>query len=325
MTDQMLTLAGTTLLSPVVLFFALGLFAALARSDLAIPEAFAKGLSLFLMMAIGFKGGVALQQHGLSAALAFTALAGIAISFAVPFLAFALLRATSRLDIATAAAVAAHYGSVSVVTYAAATSALHMAGIGYDGAMAAVLAVMETPAILSGLLLARKAGGSHAKAGTLLHEAFLSGAVVLLLGAFAVGLVTGSRGMEMISPLVEKPFQGILCLFLLDMGIVAGRRLLAGAAQLRPALIGFALYMPMIGGTVGTAAAWAIGLGAGDAALFTTLCASASYIAVPAAMRIALPQADAGVYVPLSLAVTFPFNLAIGLPLYIAAGQLIQS
>ncbi len=325
MLGDIFSVAQANLLSPVILFFLLGMIAALVRSDLAIPDAFAKALSLFLILAIGFKGGAAVAAHGLDAQLALTGLAGIAFSFLVPFLGFALLRATTGLGRVDAAAVAAHYGSVSLVTFIAASALLAQAGVTSSGGMVAVLAVMETPAILAGLLLARRAGPDRAPTGgTILHEVFLNGAVVLLLGAFAIGALTGERGMAVLAPLIVTPFQGILCLFLLDMGLIAGARLLASGGRLAPSVLAFALYMPLLGAALGTAASLAIGLGTGDALLFITLCASASYIAVPAALRLALPQANAGIYLTLALAVTFPFNLTLGLPLYAFLAQAIQ-
>jgi len=320
-----LGLAEINLLSPVVMFFLLGLVAAFARSDLSIPEAFAKGISLFLILAIGFKGGAAVATNGIDAAMAWTGLAGIAISFLMPFLGFALLRTTTGLSRTDAAAVAAHYGSVSLVTFIAATALVSALGLTSNAAMVAVLAVMETPAILAGLLLARRAAqDGKPGGGTILHEVFLNGAVVLLIGAFAIGAITGERGLTAIAPLIVAPFQGFLCIFMLDMGLIAGARLMSSGAKMRLPTIAFGLYMPLIGAVIGAGLSALIGLGAGDALLFITLAASASYIAVPAALRLALPQADAGVYLTLSLGITFPLNLTLGLPLYAFAAQAIQ-
>lgn len=325
MPADILNLAQINLLSPVVLFFLLGLVAAFARSDLAIPEAFAKGISLFLILAIGFKGGAAVAMNGIDATMALIGLAGIALSFCMPFLGFVLLRATTGLSRIDAAAVAAHYGSVSLVTFIAATALLVSIGASSNPAMVAVLAVMETPAILAGLLLARSASADRKPGGgAILHEVFLNGAVVLLLGAFAVGIITGERGMTAIAPLIVAPFQGFLCIFMLDMGLVAGARLLRSRNRLRLGAIAFAIYMPLVGASLGTAAASLVGLQTGDALLFITLAASASYIAVPAALRLALPQADSGISLTLALGLTFPFNLTLGLPLYALAAQAIQ-
>jgi hypothetical protein len=320
-----LGLAQINLLSPVVMFFLLGLVAAFARSDLSIPEAFAKGISLFLILAIGFKGGAAVATNGIDAAMAWTGLSGIVLSFLMPFIGFAMLRVTTGLSRTDAAAVAAHYGSVSLVTFIAATSLVTSMGLVSNAAMVAVLAVMETPAILAGLLLARRAAqDGKPGGGTILHEVFLNGAVVLLIGAFAIGAITGERGLTAIAPLIVAPFQGFLCIFMLDMGLIAGSRLMASGAKMRASTVAFGLYMPLVGAALGTGLSALIGLMPGDALLLITLAASASYIAVPAALRLALPQADAGVYLTLSLGITFPFNLTLGLPTYAYLAQAIQ-
>jgi hypothetical protein len=315
-------LAATNLLSPVVLFFALGALAALARSDLSMPEAIAKGLALYLMMAIGFKGGVAVNTAGLTVAVLSVAAAGIILGFLIPLIAFAALRSTTKLDTATAAAVAAHYGSISVVTFVAGTELLKAGGVIYDGYMVAVMALMETPAIIAGLWLASRDPSAKAQkaSGELMREVFLNGSVVLLMGAFVIGWITGEAGMKPVKPFFDDLFRGMLCLFMLDMGIIAGTRL-RNAARITVPMALFAVYMPMIGASLGITASLLLGLNVGNAALLAILCASASYIAVPAAMRLALPQADPAVYLTLSLAMTFPFNLTIGMPLYLWAAE----
>lgn len=315
-------LAAANLLSPVVLFFALGALAALARSDLSMPEAIAKGLALYLMMAIGFKGGVAVNVAGLTVAVVSVAAAGIVLGFLIPMIAFAALRATTKLDTATAAAVAAHYGSISVVTFVAGTELLKAGGVIYDGYMVAVMALMETPAIIAGLWLASRDPTAKAQkaSGELLREVFLNGSVVLLMGAFAIGWIVGEDGAKTVKPFFDDLFRGLLCLFMLDMGLIAGARL-RNAARVTWAMAAFAVYMPVIGAALGLGASVLLDLGAGNAALLAMLCASASYIAVPAAMRLALPQADPAVYLTLSLAMTFPFNLTIGMPLYLWAAE----
>ena len=317
-----LDLAAANLLSPVVLFFALGALAALARSDLTMPEAVAKGLALYLMMAIGFKGGVAVNTAGLTVAVVSVAAAGIVLGFLIPVIAFAALRATSKLDAATAAAVAAHYGSISVVTFVAGTELLKAGGVIYDGYMVAVMALMETPAIVAGLWLASRDPAAKAQkaSGEFLREVFLNGSVVLLMGAFVIGWITGEAGMKPVKPFLDDLFRGMLCLFMLDMGLIAGNRL-RNAARITWALAAFAVYMPVVGASLGLSAGLLLGLSVGNAALLAILCASASYIAVPAAMRLALPQADPAVYLTLSLAMTFPFNLTVGLPLYLWAAE----
>lgn len=314
-------LASQNLLSPMVLFFVLGLLAALARSDLSIPEAVAKLLALYLMMSIGFRGGAEVGHYGLSATLGATIAAGIGLSFATPVLAFWLLRLVSRLGTVDAAAVAAHYGSISAVTLVAVTGVLTQMGVPFEGYLIAVAAAMETPAILSALLLARRGGGGSTgqKTSDLVREIGLNGSVVMLLGAFAIGAITGARGMSMLKPFLVDPFAGFLCLFLLDMGLVAGRGLKPGLKHLSGGLVAFAVFMPLIGAGVAALLAMAIGLSPGGTAVFMTLAASASYIAVPAALRLALPEANPAISLTLSLGVTFPFNLVLGIPLYVAA------
>lgn len=319
--DGIFALAAANLASPVILSFALGLLAALARSDLSVPEAAAKALSIYLLFAIGFKGGAAVAESGLGGTLALGLLAGVILSFAIPFIAFAFLRAVSRLPLIDAAAVAAHYGSISIVTFVAATAALDSLGIAFEGWMVAVAAAMEAPAILSALwLVARRGGGGASKDEGLLREVLLNGSIVLLVGSFLIGAATGAEGLAKIESFIVAPFTGVLCLFLLDMGLIAGRGLreMKRGGPVSPALIGFGLVMPLIGGALGLASALLIGLSPGGAALMTTLAASASYIAVPAAMRVALPEANPSIYLTLSLGVTFPFNLTVGIPLYIA-------
>lgn len=301
------------LLSPVILFFLLGVVAAAARSDLSVPEPMAKALSLYLMAAIGLKGGVSVAQAGFSAEMGWVSLAGVILSFVIPFMAFALLRSLGKLDRLNSGAVAAHYGSVSLVTFVTASDALTRAGMAPAGYLVAVLALMETPAIISGLLLARGAG--TARDGKLWHEVLLNGSVVLLLGAFIVGLIIGEVRYEAISPVFTVGFTGLLCLFMLDMGLIAMRRLRESRA-LSWRLVAIALILPLVNGTIGIGIGVALGLAPGTAAAFALLAASASYIAVPAAIRLALPDADPGVYLSMSLAVTFPFNVLVGIPLF---------
>lgn len=311
------TLTGN-LMVPTILFFVLGLMAAFVRSDLSIPEGAAKFMSLYLLLAIGFKGGHSLAEHGLRSELLVAILAGLLLSFLIPFLAFMLLRVMARLDAMNAAAVAGHYGSISIVTFVAATSLLELSGVAFDGYMVAVAASMEVPAILSALWIAhRYSGDREATGGVPARELFANGSVLLLTGAFVIGAVTQDKGMQMIAPFVVTPFVGILCLFLLDMGISAGRSLSANRHMLNPGLFSFGLVMPITGALLGWASGSMIGLQTGSLFLLMVLAASASYIAVPAAMRIALPKAESGIYLTLSLGVTFPFNITVGLPLYL--------
>jgi hypothetical protein len=305
------------LLVPTILFFVLGLVAAFARSDLSIPTGAAKFMSIYLLLAIGFKGGVSLADHGVSTDLFLALMGGAALSLAIPFAAYAILRAMTRLDRLNAAAVAGHYGSISIVTFVTATSLLDVADIAYDGYMVAVAAAMEAPAIVSALWLAHRGGGAAARPIRLGRELLANGSIVLLVGAFAIGAVTGGRGMQMIAPFIVTPFTGILCLFLLDMGVTAGRSLIGNRHLLSPGLLAAGVLIPLVGSVMALGIGALIGLSGGSLFLLTVLAASASYIAVPAAMRIALPEAEPGIYLTMSLGVTFPFNLTLGLPLYL--------
>ena len=322
MTD-ILGLAADNLISPIILSFALGIVAALARSDLSIPEAVAKGMSIYLLFAIGFKGGAGVAAHGIDAKLVGALVAGLILSALLPFVAFALLRAITRLDTLDAAAVAAHYGSISIVTFVAATSVLEGRGIPSEGYMVAVAAIMEAPAILSALWLVVRTGKSAEMDSDLWREILLNGSIVLLVGSFLIGWITGEDGLTRIESFIVAPFQGVLCLFLLDMGLVAGRGLRQSRGALGGGAIAFGLLMPPIGAAIGLIAALALGLSVGGAALLMTLSASASYIAVPAAMRVALPEANPSIYLTLSLGVTFPFNLTLGIPLYVTVASMV--
>jgi hypothetical protein len=312
-------LALANLTSPMVLFFVLGFAAALARSDLTVPEAIAKALALYLMLAIGFKGGVEIHKTGIDGRMLSAIGAGAFLSAVIPLIGFALLRITTRLSAVDAAAVAAHYGSISIVTFVAATEAVMLAGWPFEGYLVAVAAIMETPAIIVALLLARRTTPESRgePLGALLREIGLNGSIVMLIGSFLIGSITGPKGLQMIDPFIGAPFRGILCLFLLDMGLVAGRGLREGGRLLSAPVVAFGLYMPLISAALAALFCLALPLSPGGAALLITLSASASYIAVPAAMRLALPEARPAIYLTLSLAGTFPFNLTIGLPIYL--------
>lgn len=305
-----------TFTSPVVMFFILGLLAAFLRSDLAIPEAIAKGMSLYLMAAIGLKGGVAVAESGIDMTIAAALIAGIAASFFLPYIAYFVLKSFGKLDRLNSGAVAAHYGSVSVVTYVTAVEILEFSALPAAGFMVAVLAAMETPAILSGLMLAK--GGERDSdtggRGEMLREVFLNASVVLLLGSFAIGMIAGPSGFADVAPFFQAGFKGVLCLFLLDMGLIAARRIMNSRA-ITWRLAAIAIVLPLFNGALGVFAGAAIGLDAGSVAAFGVLCASASYIAVPAAMRLALPEADPGIYLTMSLSITFPFNILVNIGL----------
>ncbi|MBO6544224.1 MAG: sodium-dependent bicarbonate transport family permease [Alphaproteobacteria bacterium] len=316
---DVLSAAGSNFLSPTILAFVLGALAGFFRSDLEVPEAIAKGLSIYLMLAIGMKGGASLATSGVGLDVLPGLVAAVGLSFLIPFVAYGLLKFATRLQSVDAAAVSAHYGSVSIVTFVTATQFLTDIDVPYEAHVIAMVALMETPAIISGLMLARRNAASKVNSSLfspdMVREIFFNGSIVLLLGGFAIGWASGPQGMASVSAFFVDPFQGVLCLFLLDMGLVAAHRLRA-ARSLTFSVVAFGLYMPLIGATFGAITGLAVGLSPGGAILLTVLSASASYIAVPAAMRLALPKADPGIYIPLSLGVTFPFNVLIGIPLY---------
>lgn len=324
-------LALANLTSPAVLFFALGLFAGFARSDLAIPEQVAKGLSIYLLLSIGFKGGVAARANGLDADFMAALGVGVVVGVLMPLVAFAVLTLLApKLERVTKAGVAAHYGSISIVTFVAAMDFAKLAGFEPGGYMAAVAAAMETPGIIVALMLAGRPTAAPSpdqphKSGfslELLREVMLNGSVVVLVGAFAIGLITPDASAKRLDVFVNQLFAGVLCLFLLEMGLVAARRM-SGKNRLTLGLIVAGIVIPLCGAGLGLAGSWMAGLPAPEAGIIMTLAASASYIAAPAAIRIALPEADPGVYLPLAIGVTFPFNVALGIPLYAAAAQML--
>jgi hypothetical protein len=313
------------LTSPPLLFFLLGALAAAVRSDLEIPEQVAKLLSLYLLFAIGFKGGVALAESPLDSSVALGLGAALLMSVIVPLYTFFLLR--RRMSAADAAATAATYGSISAVTFVTATSYLDAMTVPWSGYLVAAMALMESPAIVVGLLLyqlyrrqGNDEGNPPLQGSGLLRESFLNGSVFLIIGSLVVGWIAGPDGKEQLAPFTEDLFIGVLCLFLLDMGIVAMRRvfdLRAREGTVHPfALIGMGVLIPLVNALAAIAIAVGLALPEGDAVLLVVLCASASYIAVPAAMRLALPEANPSTYLAMSLAITFPFNLLIGIPLY---------
>lgn len=326
---EILDLFTQNLLSPPILFFALGILAGFLKSDLDVPDQISRYLSIYLMMAIGFKGGVAIAETAdIDLQIITTIVAGLVTGFTQPFLGYFLLKLTTRLDSPTAAAVAAHYGSISMVTFVTAVSFLEANAVFYAGYIVAVLALMEAPAILTGLFIAHRAAPRTIETAEqvkprLSREIFTNGAILLLTGSFLIGWATGTSGMEKMHGFLVEPFNGILSFFLLDMGLLVSRQL-HHLKEFTIRLALFGIYMPLFGAAVGLLLSRAIGLDAGTGTLFTVLIASASYIAVTAAMRLALPQAKAAIYLPLSLAITFPFNITIGIPLYFAiAGKLL--
>ena len=314
----------SNILTPPILFFFLGGFACLFRSDLEIPQPLPKFFSLYLLLSIGFKGGAELHKSGFTAEIAWTLGAGVFMALLVPGWTFLVLR--RKLGLPNAAAVASAYGSVSAVTFIAASALLSQLNIPFGGHMIAALALMDSPAIITGIALVgclreRPAGQPKALSWKgLLHNAFANGSVFLLCGALVIGIITGESGSKALAPFTSDIFRGMLCLFLLDMGLVSGRQL-GEIRKLGLFPVAFAILAPMLNALIAVAIAYGIGIGPGDAFLFVGLCASASYIAVPAAMRIAVPDANPGVYVTMALALTFPFNIILGLPLYLALIQ----
>ncbi len=316
-------IATRNLTSPAVLFFLIGTAASLARSELSIPDQVARLLSIYLMMSIGYRGGLEISHHGVNAQMIGAIAAGIGLSFAAPFLAERLLRMMTRLGPIDRAAVAGHYGSISAVTFAAVTMAATQLALPSDGFMVGVAAAMETPAILACLLLAGRQGGDF-HPGEMLREVFLNGSVVVLLGALTVGIVASPLATAPVRPFLVDLFPGFLCLFLLEMGLIAGRGLRDSWRAITPGLLVFAVLMPLVGAALGLGLARLVGLSVGSTAIFMTLAASASYIAVPAALRIALPQANLAMALTMSIGVTFPFNLLVGIPLYIGVAQAVR-
>lgn len=325
---EILNVMSQNLLTPAVLFFILGITAGFFKSDLEIPDSISRYLSLYLMMAIGFKGGVAIANtNEFGADVIGAIVAGVIFGFLQPFLGYGLLKLTTKLDSPTAAAVAAHYGSISMVTFATAAAFLKTNEVIYAGYIVAILALMEAPAILAGLFIAHKADPKTKHTAEekklLTKEIFTNGAILLLFGSFIIGWITGQPGMDKVDGFLNTPFQGVLCLFLLDMGLLVAKNLHHLKNFTFPLAL-FGIYMPLIGASIGLSTSYLLGLDVGTGTLFTVLCASASYIAVPAAMRLALPEAKAAIYIPMSLAITFPFNVVFGIPLYFTlAGKLL--
>ena len=300
------------MIDPAVLFFAAGVAAKLVRSDLRLPEPLYEALSLYLLLALGLKGGVELSRHPLGELLAQSAaVAGMGVL--LPLLAFAALLLLGRVKREDAASIAGHYGSVSVVTFAAGLAYLERKGVTAESYMALFVAILEIPGIVVGIMLAR--GSAGARWPGLLREVLGGKSVFLLIAGLAIGAILGPDGVAPIRGLFVDLFRGVLCLFLLELGLVAGKHILV--IHRTPAfLIGFAVLAPLAFSVIGAALGAAIGLSPGGIALLATLAASASYIAAPAAMRIAIPQADAGLSLSMVLGITFPFNILAGIPLY---------
>jgi uncharacterized protein len=312
----MLEILGLNLLSPMVLAFLLGIVATLVRSDLRLPEELYTALSIYLLLAIGLKGGAALAETSLAVFWA-PAVAALCLGITIPLWCYAILRTLGRFDVANAAALAAHYGSVSAVTFSATLTFLDGLRVPYEGFMPTLVAVLEVPAIVIALLIARVKMGGEARWGSILHELLAGRSIILLLGGLVIGTLGGPAGLTQVAPFFVDPFKGVLTLFLLELGMVTARRF----RDLRTAglfLVGFGILMPVIHAVLAIWLGQLAGLSVGGSMMFGVLAASASYIAAPAAVRIALPEANPSYYLTAALAITFPFNLAVGLPLYYA-------
>ena len=315
MTDVLLA----SLLSPVVLAFVLGAVAVAVKSDLEIPEPLYQALSIYLLFAIGLKGGVALSVTPLGEVVG-PVLGTLALGVLTPITAYAVLRRLGRMDRTNAAALAAHYGSVSAVTFVAGQAVAAYAGVPSEGFMPALVAVLEVPAIIVGLLIAYARGERAGSWQEALREVVTGRSIVLLVGGMAIGWVAGEDGTATVRPFFVAGFQGALTLFLLDMGMTAARRL-RDLRAVGPFLVAFGILMPLVHGALGVWAGLAVGLSVGGAAVLGAMVSSASYIAAPAAIRVGLPEANPAYYLTASLGITFPFNLTVGIPVYLALAQ----
>lgn len=311
------------LLSPMVLAFALGVFATLIKSDLKFPEGLYIGLTIYLLFAIGLKGGVKLSATPM-AEFYKPALGAILMCSLIPIWSYLILNKLGKFSVSNAAAIAAHYGSVSAVTFSESLSYMETMGVSFEGFMPTMLAIMEVPAILIAIFIARTQSKEENSAswGKLFHELFAGRGTVLLIGGLVIGLLSGKKGFEQVAPLFDTPFKGVLALFLLEVGLVTGRKL-GDLLKAGPFLIAFGLIMPILHACIGIFLGKALGLSLGGSTIFGVLCASASYIAAPAAIRIALPEASPTFYLTSALAITFPFNIVFGLPLYLSIAKII--
>lgn len=311
---------ASNVLHPPVLFFLLGMLAVIFKSDLEIPPQIGKFLSIYLLFDIGIKGGEELLHSGFSPIVLKVIAVCVILSFSVPFLVYQVLK--RKLNAADAAAIAATYGSISAVTFATAISFLESLHVSFGGYMVACMALMESPAIIAGLILYNiykrhedEGSGIKRSKRSILHEAFFNGSVFLLVGSLVIGFVSGHAGEIALQPFVSGIFKGMLSLYMLDMGLIAAKRF----KDLKTSgvfLVSFSLLYPLVGAALGILVSQLIGLQLGDALLMTVLTASASYIAVPAAMRNSIPKANMSLLLPMALGITFTFNVLVGIPLY---------
>ncbi len=307
--------------NPTLLFFVLGIIAANVKSDLEIPPSSSKFISLYLLFAIGFKGGQELALTPFSSEILYSIIFGVVVAALIPFYTFFILK--QRMSVSNAGAVAATYGSVSAVTFVAAATFLEGQGLDFGGHMVAIMALMESPAIIIGVILMMRYDSEARSTGNLkdtIKHSFTNGSVLLILGSLVIGLIADTKQAEGIKPFTTDIFKGFLAIFLLEMGMVTAKRFSA-FKQYGIFLSAFSIIIPAINGCC---IAWASSLvtdNIGNRFILAVLAASASYIAVPAAMRIAAPKADPGLYIPMALGLTFPFNITIGMPLYYALAQ----
>jgi hypothetical protein len=306
----------TNITNPTLLFFALGTIAAFVKSDLEIPESSVKFISLYLLFAIGFKGGQELAHSGFNDEIIYSLLFGLVLSAAIPLYTFFILK--RKLSISDSGAIAAAYGSVSAVTFVAAVSYLESQNISFGGHMVAVMALMESPAIIVGVILMmkfEKSNENKVNIKSILHHSFTNGSVLMILGSIVIGFIADTKQAEGIKPFTTDIFKGFLAIFLLEMGMVTARRF-KGFLKYGYFVTFFSIIIPAINGSIVAYASQFITDDVGNRFIFAILASSASYIAVPAAMRLAAPKADPGLYIPMALGVTFPFNITLGMPLY---------
>ncbi len=320
------------LLDPVILCFIVGIIGGLLKSDLRLPDQLYETLCIYLLFTIGLKGGVEFSNASFSAVI-FPFSAAITLGISIPIIAYIILRRIGKLTTTDSASIAAHYGSVSAVTFAVVLSYLTLKGVAFESFVTVLLVILEIPAIAVGILIARTQavpnssdGGLNTKTdwASLLHEVFLGRTIYLLLGGLFVGYVAGPERIKMVSPVFFDMFKGALAIFLLEMGIITSRRF-SDLKKTGVFLVGFGIGMPLISGTLGTVIGALSGLSVGGTTVLATLAASASYIAAPAAMRIALPKANPTLSLTPALGITFPFNIAFGIPIYYTLSVLVHT
>ncbi|MFK7910715.1 MAG: sodium-dependent bicarbonate transport family permease [Akkermansiaceae bacterium] len=310
-------LALQNLISPIVLCFVLGAVARWVKSDFELPDAVYQSLSIYLLLAIGLKGGVAVAETPIKDLLG-PAMVTLVLGVLTPLSAYFLMRKAGKISQTDAAATAAHYGSVSAVTFLASIEAAKMAGMETEGYLAALVALLEVPGIIVGLILAR--GKGSGSLGTAVHDVLTGKSIFLLIGGLVIGTACGAQKIDAVAPFFIDPFKGVLCLFLLELGTVAAGRM-RDMTQAGWRLVALGCFIPAVHGLIGTFAGVMVGMSPGGAAVLGAMVGSASYIAAPAAVRIALPEASPGIYLTLALGITFPFNLLVGIPLFLRTAE----